>query len=141
MNDKDEETLLELGASHSDSGENKDAIEIYSKVLEVNPNNAEAYRGLSISYYNIRNFEKALSSIETGIKLEPNNARMYTWRGTMYAWTYIFPLALANMNKAIELEPENAQYYKNRAFVKGGMKDKDGRNEDLKKAKELEGNK
>jgi tetratricopeptide (TPR) repeat protein len=50
------------------------AVEAFLKVVEADPNNAEALYGLALAYGHQKNYQEALKSIDQALKLKPNEA-------------------------------------------------------------------
>lgn len=78
------EDWFKKGNSLADSGNYKDAITTYNKVVEVDPNHVRAYYNRGLSYVELKNYQEAVSTFDTVIKLAPNNAGNFITRGSAY---------------------------------------------------------
>ncbi len=109
---------LAIRASKEYSAKNyKEAIELYSKAIEIETDNADYYDSRNIVYYNMKKYKEALADNNRAIELEPDNAYYYDSRGITYQSMKKYEEALNDKNKAIELEPDNAEYYHSRGLT------------------------
>lgn len=113
----------------------KNAIENYSKAIDINPNKSVYYNNMALvlKYYNtIGSIDSQLHNINKAISLEPNNASYYITRANIETdmkglkWNEenmmtIRKISLTayksdfnDFSKAIELEPNNLEFRKNR---------------------------
>ncbi|MBD2337488.1 tetratricopeptide repeat protein [Calothrix sp. FACHB-156] len=145
---EDVDVYIYLGNWYSDS-KNKDknpdsALENYNKAIEIDENNAQAYRSRGVYYENAKQLDKALEDYKKAIELEPDNAYAYIYLGNIYANSSPKNThkndtkALENYNKAIEIDENNAQAYRSRGVYYENAKQLDKALEDYKKAIELE---
>ena len=89
----------------------------YDKVIELNPDNADAYFNRGDAYDQIGEYDKAIDDYNKAIELEPNNADAYCNRGCAYGEIGEYGKAIADYNKAIELDPNAALPYYNRGLA------------------------
>ena len=74
------------------------------KVLELAPNNVDAYISCGSAYTNTKHL--AQRDLNKTIELNPNDFRAYMARGMVYLNIAQNNLALEDTNKAVELNPE-----------------------------------
>jgi tetratricopeptide (TPR) repeat protein len=89
-----------------------ESIELYKKVIKLNPKFYFAYFNLAIAYYSL-DHKKTLNYLNKTIQLNPNFAEAYHFKG--YLQTTDIEMidpnkALTNYNKAIELDSTNIFY-------------------------------
>ena len=101
------------------------AMELYSKILEIEPNIAEVYNNRGILRKDLNDKEGALQDYNKAIELDPNYAMAYNNRGNLRSDMNDNEGALQDYNKAIELAPNNASKYNNRADLYLKMNDFD----------------
>jgi tetratricopeptide (TPR) repeat protein len=132
------ETLTGLGLLYARKKENAKALDLYNKALTINPKYSDALYKRALLNNEIRNIENALEDITQAIINSPKTSTYYVTRSLIYRDMKNFQLALNDLNKAIELDPDNAVAYENRGYLKAqDLKDKDGGEKDLQKAKTL----
>lgn len=67
------EEYFELGEEFDKEQDYYDAIAAYSKVIELDPDFAQAYRNRGFSYYRLRKGEEAIKDYERFIELDPDS--------------------------------------------------------------------
>ena len=93
------------------------AIQSFTDVINMDPNNEVAYiyRGKSY-FYNHSSEERILSDLDRAISINPNNSESYNGRGIAYMKLKNYAQAISDFNKSIELNPKLYQAYSNRAI-------------------------
>ena len=100
------EDLLTLGISKANSGNYEEAIAAYNRVLQISPNNVDAYLQRGIAYIEQNKYQAAIADMTEVIKLNPNNSRAYFWRGLARDYSEDNQGALEDYSHAIRLDPE-----------------------------------
>lgn len=100
-----------LGLAYDKLGRYDDAIENYNKSLEKSKI-ADTYVGLAYTYFEKKEYEKALRNYEHSIELVPGFAEGYIGLGTVYFQQKDYPKAISVLKKAVEINPKsyNAHY-------------------------------
>lgn len=111
------EDLLTLGISKANSGNYEEAIAAYNRVLQISPNNVDAYLQRGIAYIEQNKYQAAIADMTEVIKLNPNNSRAYFWRGLARDYSEDNQGALEDYSHAIRLDPEYSGAYNNRGTV------------------------
>jgi tetratricopeptide (TPR) repeat protein len=83
----------------------------YTRVIELDPTNAQAYLFHGVICAKLRRFEEALTDFTHAITLNPASVPAYASRGRAYATLGCYDEALIDFTRAIELDPTNAQAY------------------------------
>ena len=128
------------------------AIELYTQLLALNPDNAMAYYNRGVVKDDLGDKSGALSDYDKAISLNPDYAEAYNNRGNVKDDLGDKSGALSDYDKSIELNPDYAKAYNNRAVCYRKMaeeeKDEEKKKEylalakaDEKKYKELTGGK
>ncbi|PPS23142.1 tetratricopeptide repeat protein [Brachyspira murdochii] len=139
-----------------------DAIEDYKKALKLNPNYIEAKKALEeadrklkeynlnksfdnyyiegVNYYNKKQFEDALKTLNKAIELDPNKAKAYLYRGVSQLVMGRNEEAIKDFDKAIELDPNYPKFYLYRGHSKNLLKKYEEAVKDFDKAIELDSN-
>ena len=97
-------------------------IEVYSKQIEQNPNDAGLYVKRALAYAELKKYNQAIRDYNKAIELKPNSATGYLGRGTVYDELEKFDLAFQDFDKVIQLNSTTfkalyrgrGDYYKNR---------------------------
>jgi len=72
MNAQDQETVRLLGVVHGVAGEHLKAVEYFTKLTQLMPDNATSYLALSTAYRNAGNSEQANLATQKALELDPN---------------------------------------------------------------------
>ena len=75
------QVYLLSGEVHRSRGEYDWAIEDYDTVIEMNPDNVEAYIYRGLAYHHKGKYDRAIEDFTKAIKLKPNYAGAYYDRG------------------------------------------------------------
>jgi len=78
------EVYLYLGIAYDDVGKPLNAIEVYSQVVSLDPNNAEAHRGLGLDYLYLELFDKAIPHLQKWADLCPDDPNALFFLGRAY---------------------------------------------------------
>ena len=104
----------------------KNSETLWSRVLQHEPWNTEAYNNRASYYYDRGEYEKALADYDSALRVQPSLGRAHaSKRRSAYfndrAITYVrlgrYAEALADESEAIGLRPREASYYFNRGNI------------------------
>lgn len=99
-------------------GQKDNAFADLSQLIEIDPENAEAYYIRGGLYWNdFRDNEKALADIGRAIEIDPNYKYAYSTRGFIYYQLGQYDNAMVDYNKVIEIDPEDAVSYWQRGDI------------------------
>ncbi len=73
---KDPNSLSLLGDKYFEGGNFNQAIEIYKRVLELNPNDVDTYNDIGLAYMYTKRPELAVDSLQKGIEVMPSFQRI-----------------------------------------------------------------
>ncbi len=113
-NDEDSYSLLVRGMLHSKRGDDRLAVEDFSQVIKLEPDNAEALENQAAAYDALGEHHLAREDYDGVIRLEPDNAVALYSRGACLAQMGDLDGALADFDRAIALEPGDSVPYYNR---------------------------
>lgn len=113
------------------------AVEAYTKAIELNPEYATSYNNRGFTYKNLKEFDKALADLNRAIDLNPDYVNAYYNLGNTYKALGDYDKALADYSRAIELNPDYVNAYNNRGFTYNNLKEYDKALADLNRAIEL----
>ena len=102
---------VEEGIRLGSNGDHVGAAIAFSRAVELNSRNANAYYNLGVCYAILNDEKKAIENFDKAVELVPMDARRYRIRGTAYWMLGDYAQAIANMTKAIELNPNEKMAY------------------------------
>jgi lipoprotein NlpI len=97
-----------LGLSLMKQVKFEDAIEVYSKVLELDENHLDAINNLAYSHSNLGDRDKAIELLRRGIKIEPNKDSYWYHLAIQYKERGDFARAFEIYDEAIALIPNSS---------------------------------
>ncbi len=117
---------VQLGAELQRAGRLADARRLYERVLEIEPDNADARHLLGVVAMQQGERELALKQLLRAIELQPGFAAYHNNLGAAYQSLGRLDEAICAFRRACALEPEFAQAHKNLGGLYGDL----GRHED-----------
>jgi tetratricopeptide (TPR) repeat protein len=100
---------------HSDNF--NDAIDAYTRTVELDPTNWTAYLNRGSAYASLGNYQQAINDDNKALELFPNYAVAYYNRGIYYKALNNVHQAINDYSKALELNPGYANAYANRGLA------------------------
>ncbi len=131
------QNLVALGESKVKNGDYAGAIVDYTKAIEENPRNLDAYYRRGEAYYALKKYPEAINDFDEYLGLNPNNYYGYFYRGRIYADRQDYQRAISDYNKAIEIKSDFAKAYNNRGYARFQLGDTQGAIVDYTEAIEL----
>ena len=126
--------VSQLFAEAFNEKDSSKAIDLYTQLLALNPDNADAYYNRGNVRYDLGDKSGALSDYDKSISLNPDDAEAYNNRGVVRYDLGDKSGALSDYDKSIELNPDDATAYNNRGVVKHKLGDKSGALSDYDKS-------
>ena len=105
-----------LGLLANQTGRPAEAVERINRYLEVRPDDAQAMSILSLSYYDLKDFEQARSFLEKSIRQRGGDAHLYYNLGKCYFELKLFSEAINSHEAAIRLQPTYTEAYIGKAI-------------------------
>ncbi len=106
--------LMSQADDFNENGNYERAINVYTEILEAEPNYQDAWFRRGNTYFNLRQYERAIADYDKAVELKPNDASAYNNRGVAYENLKQYERAIADYTKAVELNPKDKLYLKNR---------------------------
>ncbi len=108
--------LFHEGVDSIDANSSREAIELFTRALELDPTMIDAllYRGFF--RYGVGETEQALSDFDTALQLDPQNASSYQMLGVIRSDAGYYEKALELFNRVIELDPDYPSIYFHRGL-------------------------
>ena len=113
----DAEEYIHRGVEAEQRGQYSDAIENFTKAVQLKPDYAEVYYDRGLAYHIKGEYDQAIQDFTKVIELKPDYAEAYHARGTAYGGQDENYRATQDFTKAIELKPDYAEAY----AVRGGI--------------------
>lgn len=98
-------------------GDAQGAIDSFSRVLELKPNDPHAYGNRALAHLNNGEDELAAKDFDKLATLQPSSAILYGGRGLLALKAGRHEEAVAAFTKALEIEPDNAFTLSRRAYA------------------------
>jgi Flp pilus assembly protein TadD len=120
IKEKEEENdkkWLQKGYMLSSSGNYEDAVNAFSKGIEINPEDASAYYNRGLAYAKTGRQEQAIEDFKKALELNPRYTMAYTNRGVVYLGMKNYEKAAEDFNSAIEIDPQHYWAYYNKACL------------------------
>ena len=109
-------------------------IELTNAVIEMNPNDIEAYIRRGIAYHHKGEYNLAVANFTKAIELDPSIPQLYLARGVAYHQKGEYGYAIEDVTKTLELNPNNAEAYQHRALAYQRKGDYDRSKDDYDRA-------
>ncbi len=103
-----EDTAYSRGTASMVRKEWSKAVQFFEKSLKANPDNTNAYIGLSRAYTQLGELDKALQSADKALQLDSTNAISYGQRGLIKRMQGKSDEALQDFSNAIKRDPDSA---------------------------------
>lgn len=98
---------FELANYEYDKGNCREAVEAYTKSIELNPSYAQSYNNRAYTYMRLREFDKALADLNMALTINPNYVNALRNRADVYSKIPDYQKAEADYERAIELGNKN----------------------------------
>ena len=132
--------IFESGVIFFKKGQYQNAITAFSKLIELAPDHADAFKNRGVSYMKQGKFDLAIKDFETAIKLFPELKGLYSNFGVAWYHKKEYAKAIKNYNLELEMAPENHLAYFNRALCLAALDKNNQALEDLEKTLNLKPN-
>ena len=110
--------LFRKGKNHLKNSRLREAIEVFSLLIERYPNELVGYMGRGAAYFKMGQYENAIDDFSKAISLAPETPEAYNNRGSALVMAGRLEESLWDYNKALELYNEYWDALKNRAILK-----------------------
>ena len=107
------EKEIDLGATLHDRGEYDGAVKHYSRAIQLDPKNSQAFLYRAHSYTFLDKYDKAVADYTRSIELNPSEAEAYLSRGDAYTQVDKYDEAILDYRQALRLDPGLATAHAN----------------------------
>lgn len=113
------QTVIDLRKYYDAPEQPERAVEYYTRILQQNPKEIEAYNNRANAYCELGQYERAIEDFNHAIELDPQSATVYCNRGRAYNLMNQPERALEDLDRALQLDLETAICYNNRGISYG----------------------
>ena len=99
-------------------GEHKQAVDSYSRAIELAPKRAEFYNSRGATMSILKDYQRAIADFDKAIELDPQHALAFNNRGAAKKASNDLQGAIDDYNRAIVLNSQDAVIYTNRGVAK-----------------------
>jgi tetratricopeptide (TPR) repeat protein len=103
------------GLTFYEQGDYGQAVDQFSKAIQMDPNDAQAYYHRGLSYVAQNEYQEAVAEYTHALQLNPKYIRAYYHRGIAYQLMRDLDHAIADYTRTLKLEPRLAQAFRHRA--------------------------
>jgi protein O-GlcNAc transferase len=105
--------LIDQALREHQAGRLKEAAELYDRVLEIDPNNADALHLRGVVAHQSQEEERAAALIQQAIDIDPFAAEFHNNLGEVFRFMHQMEKAIASYQRSLELEPDRAETLRN----------------------------
>jgi tetratricopeptide (TPR) repeat protein len=134
---QEDKEALNKGIDYFSNGMDAEAITEFTKAIEINPNNAEAYNARGIVYHYIGKYDQAIADYTKAVQVDPTHNKAYYNLGFIYSSMSNYDQAVTYFTKAIQAKPDYTEAYKSRAIAYFAKNEYDKAWEDVHKVESL----
>jgi tetratricopeptide (TPR) repeat protein len=116
----DTRAAMALASHELLDGNTEKAVQIWTDLLAVEPNNADAYNQLGYYYAYRGDYDKAIENLHKYQFMAPDQANPYDSLGEIQAYSGHYDEAIENLNRALKLKPDFYEAYRHLGVVYEG---------------------
>lgn len=131
------EEAMDDGKKFMNKGAYDEAIGEFSKCIDSDPSNLNAFLQRATAYNITKQFEKAVSDYDKVLEQRPGMTNVMLSRGTSLMKLKKYEKALNDFNQVIAADEKNEEAFNNRGWCKKYLGDQEGACADWKKSKKL----
>jgi tetratricopeptide (TPR) repeat protein len=120
---EDVDAAMFLAESEMVKGNADRALQIYSELIAIDPNNAGVYNQIGYYYAWRGDYEKAMENLKKYQFMAPDQANPYDSLGEVQAFSGHYDEAIKNLNRALALKPDFFESYGHLGVAYEGMGD------------------
>ena len=122
---------FETGVQEFVGGRYEKSIELFTRALDTDNENALALVSRGAAYLKLDMLEQARNDLDRAISIDPGYARAYHMRGLVNEKCRDDSKALADFDRAIELDPEYGAAYYSRATLHAKLDNSEKAQDDI----------
>jgi len=123
VNAQNARQLYKTGLTFVEAGNLKDAVEQFSRALEIDPEYTEAYIERSRAYESLGNLQQAADDLKRALVFEQKEEELYYHAARVNFMLSNYPDALILVNKSLELNKKYETAYRLLCLIRLGLED------------------
>ncbi|MCG8684129.1 MAG: tetratricopeptide repeat protein, partial [Desulfobacterales bacterium] len=117
-----EKELFDKGVRFLKENQYPEAVEAFSRLLEIDPENPDAYKNRGVAYMKMNEYDLAIDDFQRTQKIVPDLKGLYSNLGVAWYYKADYTRAIENYDKEIALSPYSHYAYFNRAICWAELK-------------------
>lgn len=130
--------LFNAGVSHMALDNNSRGVEIYSELIDLNPELSVAFQNRACGNYYMRNYPQSIDDFTRSLELAPENTDVIFMRGLAYCRNGMQSQGITDFTSFLEIIPHDALTLGNRGYAYYELNMFNEAIQDLQQAVELE---
>jgi tetratricopeptide (TPR) repeat protein len=106
-----------LGVVYSKQGHYKEAIDNFSKAIELNSSYEDAWYNKGVALFGLGSYDEAIVALDESINLNPNNAKAWNSKGIALSKLRRYDESIQAFGRAIGLKPDYAEAWNSKGNV------------------------
>jgi len=107
LDNQSPQAIAALGDRYFEERNFRQAIKLYEKALELNPDDIDTYNDLGLAYHYTKQSASAVEILKKGAELNPSYQRIWISLGFVQMSTGQKEEAMLALKKAVDLNPDN----------------------------------
>lgn len=132
-----EKELFDKGVLLFKKGAYVEAVDVFTELIEVAPEHADAFKNRGVSYMKLEKYDQAIKDFQKAKELFPELKGLYSNLGVAWYYKKSYEKAIENYDIELEMAPDNYIAYFNRALCLAELDKHDRALEDLDKTLEI----
>jgi tetratricopeptide (TPR) repeat protein len=113
--DQSADNYFTLGAMYAAEGELEQAVEAYSRALQLNPHDSEAWLNRARVQLSLGQYSRAVDDCSESLEYDPHGLTALWCRAQSYVWLRRYAEALNDLNQALRIEKRSPEVH----FLRG----------------------
>lgn len=112
----DQKVLFETGVTLYKQGQYQEAIDLFTALIEIAPDNAKVYKNRGVAFMSLQKMDEAIDDFHRALSIRPDLKGLYSNLGAAWHYKGAYEKAITNYDIAIAEEPSRYITYFNRAL-------------------------
>ncbi|MDX9786779.1 MAG: tetratricopeptide repeat protein [Desulfobacterales bacterium] len=129
----DPKALFDMAVSNYKQGNYQEAIDLFTELIVIAPDNAKAYKNRGVALMSVRKMDDAIQDFNTALRIDPSLKGLYSNLGAAWHYKGEYEKAVFNYDIAIKEAPNSYVSYFNRAISRVALNRLEEARADLEK--------